>query len=102
MQLDALKRLAITEFEEKYTEATVDKILEEIWMSPVDRELYKNLIPCAIFLRSCANLFFSSLRPCRFFCRVAAATLLRSSLSITARVNYRSSPISVVKLWNFK
>jgi hypothetical protein len=44
MQLDALKRLAITEFEEKYTEATVDKILEEIWMSPVDRELYKNLI----------------------------------------------------------
>jgi hypothetical protein len=36
--------LAITEFEEKYTEATVDKILEEIWMSPVDRELYKNLI----------------------------------------------------------
>jgi hypothetical protein len=26
MQLDALKRLAITEFEEKYTEATVDKV----------------------------------------------------------------------------
>jgi hypothetical protein len=76
--------LAITEFEEKYTEATVDKILEEIWMSPVDKELYKNLIlntdsdisnraklssfadlssSCAIFLRSCANLFFSSLKP---------------------------------------
>jgi hypothetical protein len=39
MQLDALKRLAITEFEEKYTEAAVDEILEEIWISSASKEL---------------------------------------------------------------
>ncbi len=44
MQLDALKRLAITEFEEKYTEAAVDKILEEIWISSASKELYKDQI----------------------------------------------------------